>query len=96
MSNFNSEDLQKTAHLARLSFSANELETIASKLQGIIQFAEQISDVNTDHASPLVHPLELEQPQRPDCVTETNQRETFQKIAPLTEAGLYLVPQVIE
>lgn len=96
MSSFSPEDIKKTAHLARLSFTADELEKIECKLTGIIQFAEQISDVNTDEIAPLVHPLELEQPVRPDCITESNQRDAFQKIAPLTEAGLYLVPQVIE
>ena len=94
MSNFSPEDIKKTAHLARLSFTADEIEKIEKKLTGIIHFAEKISDVNTDHVAPLVHPLEVQQRVRPDCITETNQ--TFQKIAPMTEAGLYLVPQVIE
>lgn len=96
MSNFSPEDIKKTAHLARLSFSADELGKIGTKLIGIIQFAQQISALNTDHVTPLVHPLEIQQRVRPDNVTETNQRSDFQKIAPLIEAGLYLVPQVIE
>lgn len=96
MSNFSSEDIKKTAHLARLSFTAEEMEKIEKKLTGIIHFAEKISDVDTHNIEPLVHPLEIQQRIRPDCVTEENQRSEFQKIAPMTEAGLYLVPQVIE
>ena len=96
MPTFSSEDIKKTAHLARLNFSADEFDKIEKKLTGIIQFAQQISDLNTDDVTPLVHPLEIQQRVRPDQMTETNQRPDFQKIAPLTEAGLYLVPQVIE
>ncbi len=96
MSNFSPEDIKKTAHLARLSFTADEIEKIEKKLTGIIHFAEKISDINTDNVAPLVHPLEVQQRVRPDCITETNQRADFQKIAPTTETGLYLVPQVIE
>jgi aspartyl-tRNA(Asn)/glutamyl-tRNA(Gln) amidotransferase subunit C len=44
----------------------------------------------------MAHPLDASQRLRPDAVTETNQREQFQAIAPKTEAGVYLVPQVIE
>ena len=44
----------------------------------------------------MAHPLDAHQRLRPDAVTETDQRELFQSTAPLTEAGLYLVPRVIE
>ncbi len=45
---------------------------------------------------PLAHPLEATQRLRPDTVTETNDRENFQQVAPQTENGLYLVPKVLE
>ena len=44
----------------------------------------------------MSHAQELSQRLREDQVTETNQREAFQAIAPQVEHGLYLVPQVIE
>jgi aspartyl-tRNA(Asn)/glutamyl-tRNA(Gln) amidotransferase subunit C len=44
----------------------------------------------------MSHAQDLSQRLREDRVTETNQRELFQSIAPQVEAGLYLVPQVIE
>ena len=52
--------------------------------------------VDTSGVAPLAHPLEMAQRLRPDAVSEENQRELFQAIAPSTEAGLYLVPKVIE
>ena len=45
---------------------------------------------------PLAHPLEATQRLRADQVTERNQREAYQAIAPAVENGLYLVPKVIE
>ena len=52
--------------------------------------------VDTQGVTPMAHPLHMTQPLRQDCVTEQNQRELFQSIAPQTEEGLYLVPKVIE
>jgi len=57
---------------------------------------DQMSTANTEGVLPMAHPLEMSQRLRADRVTETDQRELFQSIAPQTEAGLYLVPRVIE
>ena len=55
-----------------------------------------MADVDTAGIVPMAHPLDQVQRLRADVVTETNQREQFQAIAPQVEAGLYLVPKVIE
>jgi len=60
------------------------------------QFVEQLSNVDTKDILPMAQPQDNSQRLREDQVSETNQRETFQEIAPQTEAGLYLVPKVIE
>jgi aspartyl-tRNA(Asn)/glutamyl-tRNA(Gln) amidotransferase subunit C len=44
----------------------------------------------------MSHPLDVVQRLREDIVTENNQREEFQSVAPATQNGLYLVPKVIE
>ena len=51
---------------------------------------------DTEGVEPMAHPQHMAQRLRPDEVTETDQREKFQRIAPLIEDGLYLVPKVIE
>jgi len=61
-----------------------------------LRFVEQLNGVDTTGVEPLAHPLEATQRLRPDVVTEGNNREHFQQVAPETESGLYLVPQVIE
>jgi aspartyl-tRNA(Asn)/glutamyl-tRNA(Gln) amidotransferase subunit C len=52
--------------------------------------------INTEGVEPVSNPLDASQKLRPDAVTEENQRELFQSIAPATESGLYLVPRVVE
>lgn len=90
------DDVKKIAHLARLSLTDKDLELYTNQLSSILDFVEQMNQANTEGIEPVAHSLELTQRLRLDKVTEPNQREEFQKIAPQVEAGLYLVPQVIE
>ena len=89
-------DVEKIAHLARLGIDAGDIPGYVSNLTDILAFVEQLNSVDTSGVEPLAHPLEATQRLRPDVVTETNNREHFQQVAPETESGLYLVPQVIE
>lgn len=89
-------DVQKIAHLARLGIEEKDVIHYAQDLSGMLDLVAQMNALNTDAISPLAHPLEQNQRLRPDLVTENNQREKFQAIAPQVEAGLYLVPKVIE
>ncbi|HPE03393.1 MAG TPA: Asp-tRNA(Asn)/Glu-tRNA(Gln) amidotransferase subunit GatC [Thauera sp.] len=84
------------ARLARIAVSASELEATRDKLNGIFGLIEQMQAVDTSGVEPMSHPQELATRLRPDLVTEADRREAFQKVAPQTEAGLYLVPKVIE
>ncbi|OGT46303.1 MAG: asparaginyl/glutamyl-tRNA amidotransferase subunit C [Gammaproteobacteria bacterium RIFCSPHIGHO2_12_FULL_41_20] len=90
------DDVKKIAYLARLNLSTEESTAYATQLSNILEFAAQMDKVDTATVEPLAHPLDLSQRLRPDQVTETNQREKFQAIAPKVKAGLYLVPKVIE
>lgn len=89
-------DVEKIAHLARLAIDDRELESYAHELSNILELVEQMNTVDTAGVSPMAHPLHMAQRLRRDEVTERDQREKFQGIAPLTEDGLYLVPKVIE
>ena len=84
------------ARLARIAVSASELEATRDKLNGIFGLIEQMQAVDTSGVEPMSHPQELATRLRPDLVTEADRREAFQKVAPQTDAGLYLVPKVIE
>jgi aspartyl-tRNA(Asn)/glutamyl-tRNA(Gln) amidotransferase subunit C len=90
------DDVEKIAHLARLAVDEGELDSVTAGLSDILNMVEQMSSVDTAGVTPMAHPLHMTQPLRPDQVTEEDQRELFQSIAPQTEEGLYLVPKVIE
>jgi len=89
-------DVEKIAYLARLGIDAADVPEYARNLSAILAFVEQLNTADTAGIEPLAHPLEAAQRLRPDTVTETDERENFQQVAPQTEAGLYLVPKVIE
>ena len=91
-----SDDVKRVAKLARLRLTDVEtIETLA-QLNSILELVDQMQQINSDSVAPLAHPLELKQTLRADAVTETNQRDKFQTIAPQADAGLYLVPRVVE
>jgi aspartyl-tRNA(Asn)/glutamyl-tRNA(Gln) amidotransferase subunit C len=90
-------DVEAIAHLARLEITERELPVYVESLSAIIAFVEQLSAATTDGVLPMAHPLEGQlQPLRDDCVTESDHRDRYQANAPAVEAGLYLVPKVIE
>jgi aspartyl-tRNA(Asn)/glutamyl-tRNA(Gln) amidotransferase subunit C len=89
-------DVEKIAHLARLSIQQDDIPDYARDLNNILNLVEQMSAVDTNDILPMAHPLDAVQRLRPDEVTEIDQRDAFQAIAPKTEAGVYLVPKVIE
>ena len=90
------QDVEKIAHLARLQIEDVDVPDYARNLSDIIEFVEQLKAASTDNVEPMAHPLKEVQRLRQDVVTEENNRDEFQIIAPLTEDGLYLVPRVIE
>ena len=90
------DQIKHIARLARIAVSASELEATRDKLNGIFGLIEQMQAVDTTGVEPMSHPQDVSQRLRDDEVTETNRRPAFQRIAPQTEAGLYLVPKVIE
>lgn len=90
------EQVKKIAHLARIEINEADIPGYAETLSSILDLVDQMSAVNTDNVEPMAHPMDASQRLRADVVTETNKREQFQAVAPKTEDGLYLVPQVIE
>ncbi|HSC85098.1 MAG TPA: Asp-tRNA(Asn)/Glu-tRNA(Gln) amidotransferase subunit GatC [Pseudomonas sp.] len=89
-------DVEKIAHLARLGLNEADIPRTTETLNNILGLIDAMQAVDTDGIEPLAHPLEATQRLRADQVTEQNQREAYQAIAPAVENGLYLVPKVIE
>ena len=89
-------DVEHLAQLARIGLEEAEIPANVAKLTGIMGLIDKMQAVDTSGIEPLSHPLEITQRLRADQVTERNQRDALQSIAPATEQGLYLVPRVIE
>ncbi|TAK76727.1 MAG: Asp-tRNA(Asn)/Glu-tRNA(Gln) amidotransferase subunit GatC [Gammaproteobacteria bacterium] len=90
------EEVKKIGHLARLNLSESDIALYAPQLSRILDFIEQMNQVDTSQVEPLANPLDISQRLRLDEVTEPDIRNKYQAIAPQVEAGLYLVPKVIE
>lgn len=89
-------EIEGIARLARLEVRDEEFATFAKDLSRIIDLVNQLQTVDTADVPPMAHPLRMAQRLRDDTVTESNRRELYQRNAPAVEAGLFLVPKVIE
>jgi aspartyl-tRNA(Asn)/glutamyl-tRNA(Gln) amidotransferase subunit C len=93
----NRQDVEKIAHLARLSITDSELPVYVDSLSSILNFVDELSRVQTGDVAPLAHPLDGQhQRLRADVVQEGDNHEKYQANAPSVAAGLYVVPRVIE
>lgn len=90
------EDVGRIAHLARIHISPEDAERALTQLTGIFGLIEQMQAVDTTGVEPMAHPLGGVQRLREDVVTESVDREASLRNAPAHEAGLFLVPRVIE
>jgi aspartyl-tRNA(Asn)/glutamyl-tRNA(Gln) amidotransferase subunit C len=91
------QDVEKIAHLARLSISDEEMPVYVSSLSSIVSFVDDLSRVHTGDVEPMAHPLDGQRQRlRTDEVTEGDRHEKYQANAPSVAAGLYVVPRVIE
>ena len=90
------DEINALAHLARINIGDDLIDNITDNINNILGLVDQLQQADTDNVEPMSHPLDATQRLRADEVTEGNQREQLQSVAPATEAGLFLVPQVIE
>lgn len=89
-------EVRRIAHLARLAITDEQIDAYAGELSSILELVDRMQAVDTAGVTPMAHPQNAIQRLRPDVVTETDQRERYQRIAPAVERGLYLVPRVVE
>src|SRR5215510_12593668 len=90
------EEVRRIAELARIGISDAEARTVQAKLNDIFELIGQMQKVETEGIEPMSHAQGAALRLRPDEVTEADKRDSFLAIAPQKEAGLYLVPKVIE
>jgi aspartyl-tRNA(Asn)/glutamyl-tRNA(Gln) amidotransferase subunit C len=93
-------DIARIASLARLQLASDESERMLNQINGFFDLVERMRSVDTAGVEPLAHPVaaieDITLRLRDDVVSEPDNREANQKSAPAVEAGLFLVPKVIE
>ena len=90
-------DIDKIAQLARLQLTEQEIPVYIESLSRIVTLVGELQRAETGDAEPMAHPLPgLAQRLRADEILEVDHRAAYQRNAPQVEAGLYLVPKVIE
>ena len=90
------DEVLRIARLARIELAESEADALRDELNGILGLIDQMRAVDTTGVEPMSHPQASAQRLREDRVTEPDQRERFQAVAPQVEDGLYLVPKVID
>jgi aspartyl-tRNA(Asn)/glutamyl-tRNA(Gln) amidotransferase subunit C len=90
------DQIERLARLARIALGPAEEGEVVGQLNRVLGLIDQMRAVDTAGIEPMSHPVDVVQRQRPDVVAEPDQRELFQSLAPAVEAGLYLVPKVLE
>jgi len=91
------EEVERIAHLARLSLTEDERDLFSRQLTAVLQYAEQLREVDTEGVEPTSHPLALSTPLRTDDVRPSLARTAALAGAPDPDddAGLFKVPRVL-
>ncbi len=92
----NLADVKRIAHLARIAVEEDEMPGYLQQLSNILGLVEEMQAVDTTGIEPMAHAQDVVLRLRDDVVTETDRHAAYQAVAPQVEAGLYLVPKVIE
>jgi len=94
------DQVRRLAHLARIGIRPEESAAVIERLNRVLGLIDQLKAVDTAGIEPMAHPLDAVLPEgqrlRPDEVTDKDQRELYQSVAPAVQDGLYLVPKVLE
>lgn len=90
------ETVAKVARLARIAVTEDDKEHFAKEISGILQWIEQLNQINTDGVPLMTSVVSSTLPWRQDKVTDGNQQEAVVKNAPVSDYGCFVVPKVME
>ena len=94
--NIKRQEIEKLATLARIAIDESTIAEVTERLGSVLELVDQLQAADTSGVEAISHDMQGTQRLREDEVTELNQRQALQAIAPDTEEGLFLVPKVIE
>ena len=88
--------VKKVASLARIREPEDRLESLAAELSGILQWIEQLAEVDTEGVEPMTSAVAVKLPMREDVVTDGGDAERVLANAPKRDKGFFVVPKVVE
>ena len=90
------DDVKKVARLARIRVADDALEPLSKELTGILDWIEQLNEVDIEGAEPMTSVVDAKLPMRADAVTDGNRQDEVLANAPRTEDGFFVVPKSVE
>jgi aspartyl-tRNA(Asn)/glutamyl-tRNA(Gln) amidotransferase subunit C len=88
--------VRRIAHLARIAVAENEVEHLKGELNAMLDFVEQLSEVNVEGTEPMTSVTPMTMKRRVDAVTDGGIPQDIVKNAPASEDNFFLVPKVVE
>lgn len=90
------DDVRKVARLSRIAVPEDRLEGLASELSGILDWIDQLNEVDIEGVEPMTSVVEARLPMREDVVTDGERRDELLANAPRAEDGFFVVPKSVE
>ncbi|TDL98301.1 Asp-tRNA(Asn)/Glu-tRNA(Gln) amidotransferase subunit GatC [Macrococcus brunensis] len=95
MTTITNDQVKHVAHLARLAITEEEAAKFSGQLEAILNFANQLEEVDTENVEPTFHVLDLQNVLRPDTAEQSLSQEEVLKNAPVKEDGQFRVPSIL-
>lgn len=90
------EDVRKVARLSRIAVQEDQLDALAGELSGILDWIEQLNEVDIAGVDPMTSVVDANLPMRADEVTDGNRADEILANAPQAEDGFFVVPKTVE
>ena len=90
------DDVKKVARLSRIALPDDKIEPMTKELNSILNWIEQLNEVDVDGVEAMTSVVETSLPVREDVITDGNIQDKVLKNAPRAEDGFFVVPKVVE
>jgi len=90
------DEVRRIAALARIKEPADRLDALTNELNGILDWVEQLNEVDVEGVEPMTTAAPTKLPLREDAVTDGDKRDDILKNAPKAEEGFFVVPKSVE
>ena len=90
------DQVRRIARLARINLTPDELDQFAGQLSDVLNYVDQLNELNTEDVEPTTHPLKISNVFRQDQIGQSLSNEQALANAPRKHANFFAVPKVLE